>query len=57
MIDFVAGFCIGVLSVLLILVAKNLTKNKKEDGLSEEFMAMINSPYDPENYFKPEGTE
>ena len=57
MIYFIAGYFVGVISILLILVAKNLTKNRKEDGLSEEFMAMINSPYDPENYFKPEGTQ
>ena len=57
MIYFIAGYFVGVISILLILVAKNLTKNRKEDGLSEEFMSMINSPYDPENYFKPEGTQ
>jgi len=34
-------------------MSKDLDFNEIEKSLEE----IINSPYDPENYFKPEGTE
>tara|TARA_B100000212_G_scaffold302266_1_gene248430 strand:- start:54 stop:191 length:138 start_codon:yes stop_codon:yes gene_type:complete len=45
MINFWAGLCVGVLSVLLILVAKNLSE--EQHGFSDEFM----------DWIKKEGTE
>ena len=45
MINFWAGFCVGLLSVLLILVAKNLSE--EQHGFSDEFM----------DWIKKEGTE
>ena len=45
MINFWAGFCVGLLSVLLILVAKNLSEELH--GFSDEFM----------DWIKKEGTE
>ena len=57
MTEFMFGFGVGSLSVLLIFVAKYITEKPEEQGLSKEFMSMINDSYDLEYEFKPEGTE
>ena len=60
--DFLFGMLIGALSVVLAEIAYFIVNDKKflvnhynnKDGKTLE--DMVDSEYDPENYFKPEGT-
>lgn len=61
--DFLFGMFIGGLSVILAEIAYVIVNDKKfvikhynnKDG--KTLKDMVDSEYDPENYFKPEGTE
>jgi|TARA_R100000081_G_C4697213_1_gene105691 hypothetical protein len=60
--DFLFGMLVGALSVVLAEIAYFIVNDKKflvnhynnKDGKTLE--DMVDSEYDPENYFKPEGT-
>ena len=61
--DFLFGMFLGALSVILAEIAYVIVNDKKfvvkhynnRDG--KTLKDMVDSEYDPENYFKPEGTE
>tara|TARA_Y100000004_G_scaffold170863_1_gene206272 strand:+ start:93 stop:281 length:189 start_codon:yes stop_codon:yes gene_type:complete len=61
--DFLFGMFLGALSVILAEIAYVIVNDKKfvakhynnKDG--KNLKDMVDSEYDPENYFKPEGTE
>ena len=60
--DFLFGMFVGALAVILAEIAYFIVNDKKfvvkrytnKDGKTLE--DMVDSEYDPENYFKPEGT-
>ena len=60
--DFLFGMFVGALSVILAEIAYVIVNDRKfvvndynkKDGKTLE--DMVDSEYDPENYFKPEGT-
>ena len=60
--DFLFGMLVGALAVVLAEIAYFIVNDKKflvnhynnKDGKTLE--DMVDSEYDPENYFKPEGT-
>lgn len=60
--DFLFGMFVGALSVILAEIAYVIVNDKKFfvkhynniDG--KTLKDMVDSEYDPENYFKPEGT-
>ena len=60
--DFLFGMLVGALSVVLAEIAYFIVNDKKfvinhynnKDG--KTLKDMVDSEYDPENYFKPEGT-
>jgi len=60
--DFLFGMLIGALAVILAEIAYVIVNDRKfvinhynnKDGKTLE--DMVDSEYDPENYFKPEGT-
>ena len=60
--DFLFGMFVGALSVILAEIAYFIVNDKKfvinhynnKDG--KTLKDMVDSEYDPENYFKPEGT-
>ena len=60
-IAFLAGFAIGWGSVWFIFSMKEI-KNTDDDGVNynnfggKTLKEIINSKYDPENYFRKEGT-
>jgi len=60
--DFLFGMLVGALAVVLAEIAYVIVNDRKfvikhytnKDGKTLE--DMVDSEYDPENYFKPEGT-
>ena len=60
--DFLFGMFVGALSVILAEIAYVIVNDRKfvinhynnKDG--KTLKDMVDSEYDPENYFKPEGT-
>lgn len=60
--DFLLGMFVGALSVILAEIAYVIVNDRKfvinhynnKDG--KTLKDMVDSEYDPENYFKPEGT-
>ena len=60
--EFLFGMFVGGVSVGLTWIAIYTTKDKKLDGKDYNNVGgitlqdMVDSEYDPENYFKPEGT-
>lgn len=60
-VSFLAGFSIGWGSVWFIFSMKEI-KNTDDDGVNynnfggKTLKEIINSKYDPENYFRKEGT-
>ena len=60
--DFLFGMFVGAVSVLLTWLALYITKDKKLDGTDynnvggKTLKDIVDSEYDPENYFKKEGT-
>ena len=60
--DFLFGMFVGAVSVVLTWIALYITKDKKLDSTDynnfggKTLQDMVDSEYDPENYFKPEGT-
>jgi|TARA_B100000073_G_scaffold303008_1_gene270800 hypothetical protein len=60
--DFLFGMLIGALAVILAEIAYVIVNDRKfvinhynnKDG--KTLKDMVDSEYDPENYFKPEGT-
>ena len=60
--DFLFGMFVGALSVILAEIAYVIVNDRKfvikdynkKDGKTLEYM--VDSEYDPETYFKPEGT-
>ena len=69
MIEFWGGFLTAILCYLSYKVSKWVSKTDYkmirdlEDNdydfneIEKNWQELINSPYDPENYFKPEGTK
>ena len=61
--EFLFGMFVGVLSVGLTWITVYITKDKKLNGRDynnvggKTLKDMVDSEYDPENYFKKEGTE
>ena len=61
--EFLFGMFVGVLSVGLTWITVYITKDKKLNGTDynnvggKTLKDMVDSEYDPENYFKKEGTE
>ena len=60
--EFLLGMFVGAVSVGLTWISLYITKDKKLDGTDynnvggKTLKDMVDSEYDPENYFKPEGT-
>ena len=60
--EFLFGMFVGAVSVVLTWIALYITKDKKLDGTDYNNVGgrtlkdIVDSEYDPENYFKPEGT-
>ncbi len=60
--DFLFGMFVGALAVILAEIAYVIVNDRKfvinhynnKDG--KTLKDMVDSEYDPENYFKPEGT-
>ena len=69
MIEFFSGFALAFVSVGGFKFSQWLSKQdykalrKLEDNdfdynnIEKDWQKLINSPFDPENYFKPEGTK
>ena len=61
--DFLFGMFLGALSVILAEIAYVIVNDKKffvkhyNNKDVKTLKDMVDSEYDPENYFKPEGTE
>ena len=60
--EFLFGMFVGAFSVVFLGFSFYITKDKKLDGTDynnvcgKTLKDMVDSEYDPENYFKPEGT-
>ena len=60
--EFLFGMFVGAVSVGLTWIALYITKDKNLDGTDynnvggKTLKDIVDSEYDPENYFKPEGT-
>ena len=60
--EFLFGMFVGAFSVVLVWIAFYIVKDKNyhindyTSGDGKTLQDMVDSEYDPENYFKPEGT-